>query len=109
MILDDRLLTSVADLDPNPFASVSFSLIRNREPFLSVPGSGSVSYSNEHNKINWKGKFNKKCPSGWFLADLLTSVSDPDPVGSAFNLGLNPGSGSIFGIRIRIRIPDPDF
>jgi hypothetical protein len=34
------------------------------------------------------------------------SVSDPDPVGSAFNLGLDPGSGSVFGIRIRI--PDPD-
>ncbi len=30
----------------------------------SVPGflgSGSISYSNEHNKINWKGKFNKVC------------------------------------------------
>jgi hypothetical protein len=34
-----------------------------------------------------------------------TSVSDPDPVGSAFKLGLDPGSGSVFGIRIRI--PDP--
>jgi hypothetical protein len=33
------------------------------------------------------------------------SVSDPDPVGSAFKLGLDPGSGSVFGIRIRI--PDP--
>jgi hypothetical protein len=28
-----------------------------------------------------------------------TSVSDPAPVGSAFNLGLDPGSGSY---------PDPD-
>jgi hypothetical protein len=37
-----------------------------------------------------------------------SSVSDPDqnPVGSAFNLSLDPGSGSVFGIRIRI--PDPD-
>jgi hypothetical protein len=35
-----------------------------------------------------------------------TSVSDPDPVGSAFNLGLDPGSGSVF--EFRIRIPDPD-
>ncbi len=26
--------------------------------FSSVLGSESVSYSNEHNKINWKGKFN---------------------------------------------------
>ncbi len=34
------------------------------------------------------------------------SVSDQDPVGSTFNLGLDPGSGSVFGIRIRI--PDPD-
>jgi hypothetical protein len=30
------------------------------------------------------------------------SVSDPYPVGSAFNLGLDPGSGSVFGN------PDPD-
>jgi hypothetical protein len=34
----------------------------------------------------------------------MASVLDPDPVGSAFNLGLDPGS--VFGIRIRI--PDPD-
>jgi hypothetical protein len=33
----------------------------------------------------------------------IGSVSDP--VGSAFKLGLDPGSGSVFGIRIRI--PDP--
>jgi hypothetical protein len=31
-----------------------------------------------------------------------TSVSDPDPVGSAFNLGLDPGSGSVIGIRIQM-------
>jgi hypothetical protein len=30
----------------------------------------------------------------------VTIVSDPDPVGSAFNLGLDPGS--VFGILIRI-------
>jgi hypothetical protein len=35
--------------------------IRNRSDPYHLPGSGSVSYSNEHNKINWKGKFNKKC------------------------------------------------
>ncbi len=29
------------------------------DPFPGVLGSGSVSYSNEHNTINWKGKFNK--------------------------------------------------
>ena len=34
------------------------------------------------------------------------SVSDPDPVGSAFNLGLDPGYG--FGLGIQTRIPDPD-
>ncbi len=31
---------------------------------VSIPGclgSRSVSYSNEYNKINWKGKFNKVC------------------------------------------------
>ncbi len=40
-----------------------------------------------------------------FLA-VLRSVPDPDPnpVGSAFKLGLDPGSGSVFGIWI----PDPD-
>jgi hypothetical protein len=32
------------------------------------------------------------------------SVSDPDPVGSAFNLVLDPGSA--FGVRIRIQDPD---
>jgi hypothetical protein len=41
---------------------------------------------------------------------LIGSVSDPDPnpdpVGSAFNLSLDPGSGSVFGIRIRILDPD---
>ncbi len=31
------------------------------DPFLSVLGSGSVSYSIEHDKINWKGNFNKVC------------------------------------------------
>ncbi len=36
-------------------------------------GSVSVSYSNEHNKINRKEKFNKvPMPSGWVLLDLLT-------------------------------------
>jgi hypothetical protein len=37
-----------------------------------------------------------------------SSVSDPDPLGSAFNW--SPGSGSAFGMRIRIciRNADPD-
>ncbi len=39
--------------------------------FPGVLGCGSVSYSNEHNKINWKGKFNKVA-SVWVLLDLLT-------------------------------------
>ncbi len=42
--------------------------------------------------------------------NLIVKISvlapNPDPVGSAFNLGLDPGSGSVFGIRIWI--PDPD-
>jgi hypothetical protein len=46
--------------------------IRIRDLVLSVIGSGSVSYSNEHKKINWKGKFYKKMSSGWVLADILT-------------------------------------
>ncbi len=32
-----------------------------RDPIQGVLGSGSISYSNEHIKINWKGKFNKEC------------------------------------------------
>lgn len=35
---------------------------------------------------------------------LAISVSDPDSVGFAFNLGLDPGSVSVFGIRIRIPV-----
>ncbi len=54
--LMDRL-ASVAD--PDPQGSVSFSRIRIWDPFLGVLGSGSVSYSHEHNKINWKENFNK--------------------------------------------------
>ncbi len=38
------------------------------------------------------------------VCELADSVSDPDPVGSAFKLGLDPGSGSVFGIRIRIQV-----
>jgi hypothetical protein len=51
-------MNSVADSDSE--GSVSFS----RTDLGSVPrclGSGSISYSNEHNKIAWKGKFNKVC------------------------------------------------
>jgi hypothetical protein len=46
------------------------------------------------------------------LNSVLTSVSDPDPVGSAFKLGLDPGSGSVFGIRIQMsknRLKKPKF
>jgi hypothetical protein len=41
-----------------------------------------------------------------------SSVSDPDPVGSAFNLGLDPGSGYVFGTRIHMfknRFKKPKF
>ncbi len=43
-----------------------------------------------------------------YTSNVITSVSDPDPdpVGSAFNLSLDPGSGSVFGIWIRILDPD---
>ncbi len=57
----------------DPFPGVVGSRIR--DPFPGVVGSGSrsVSYSNEHNKINWKGKLTKyNMPSGWVLLDLLT-------------------------------------
>jgi hypothetical protein len=42
------------------------------DPFPSVLGYISISYSNAQNKINWKGKFNNWMPAGWVLADLLT-------------------------------------
>jgi hypothetical protein len=42
----------------------------------------------------------------YFPTTVSVSDPDPNPVGSAFNLSLDPGSGSVFGIRIRI--PDPD-
>jgi hypothetical protein len=44
MIKCRNVLISVADPDPSP----------------GCLGSGSTSYSNERNKINWKGKFNKE-------------------------------------------------
>ncbi len=40
---------------------------------------------------------------------ITASVSDPEPVGSAFNLGLDPGSGSVFGIRFRIQMSKKRF
>jgi hypothetical protein len=58
-------------------------------------------------------KENIYCTYGMYIltnGNLFISVSDPDtnpdPVGSAFNLSLDPGSGSVFGILIRI--PDQD-
>jgi hypothetical protein len=33
-------------------------IFKDPDLFPDVLGSGSVSYSNEQNKINWKGKFN---------------------------------------------------
>jgi hypothetical protein len=44
------------------FGSVRIRIIfQYPDLFPGVLGSGSVSYSNEHNKINWKGIFNKVC------------------------------------------------
>jgi hypothetical protein len=37
------------------------SVLRIRMDPYNFPGSRSISCSNEHNKINWKGKFNKVC------------------------------------------------
>ncbi len=61
--------------------------------------------------VGTNSKVNIYCTYGMYIltnGNLFISVSDPDPnpdpVGSAFNLSLDPGS--IFGIRIRI--PDPD-
>jgi hypothetical protein len=53
----DGHFRGVADLIWNdPFL---FSGIRIRDPFPGVLGSGSVSYSNEHNKINWRENLTK--------------------------------------------------
>jgi hypothetical protein len=40
--------------------------------FLSVFGSRSRSYSNEHDNIDWKGTFKQPMPAIWLLVDLLT-------------------------------------
>jgi hypothetical protein len=44
-------------------------IFQDLDPFPGCLGSGSISYSNnEHNKINWKGEFNKEyllCGSCW--------------------------------------------
>jgi hypothetical protein len=64
----------------------------------------------------WKSSMNVKDGHGLWTCNMdmlkryamrtwrmdATSVSDPDLVGSAFNLGLNPGSGSAIGIRIQM-------
>jgi hypothetical protein len=47
-VLRIRIRIIVEDPDTDP----SFGCIGS--------GSGTISYSNEHNKINWKGKFNKE-------------------------------------------------
>jgi hypothetical protein len=59
----------------------------------------------------WAKLGSKKNPTGLLkpsATPVAGSVSDPDPnpVGSAFNLSLDPGSGSIFGIQIWILDPD---
>jgi hypothetical protein len=41
------------------FSSVKSS-VPDPDPFPGCLGSGSISYFNEHNKINWRGKFNKE-------------------------------------------------
>jgi hypothetical protein len=45
-------------------------------------------------------------PKNYLDCNVSDPDPNPDPVGSAFNLGLDPGSGSIFGIRIQILDPD---
>ncbi len=48
------------DADPYHF--------QDPDPFPGCIGSGSISYSSEHNKMTWKGKFNKEyllCRSCW--------------------------------------------
>jgi hypothetical protein len=42
----------------------------------------------------------------WAISSVSDPDPNPDPVGSAFNLSLDPESGSVFGFRIWI--PDPD-
>ncbi len=56
MFYSKKLMYRISVADPDPFVSVSFYQIRIRDPFLSVLGSGFVSYSDVQNKINWKGK-----------------------------------------------------
>jgi hypothetical protein len=66
--MDTDKLTEISRVaEPDPFRVCMIF----PDPFLIVLGSGS--YSNEHDKINRKGKFNNGCLlfDSW-LADLLT-------------------------------------
>ncbi len=105
-----RAITSVLDpnsfyADPDSFGSVPVSLsrIQARDPFLSVLGSGSVSYSNEHNKIKWKGKLNKKylLVGAWQACWQWKSSEDVEKVLFRYITSLKR-------VRIRIRIKKSD-
>ncbi len=89
-------------------------LIRIRSDQYHFPGSGSIpkwfrsgSYNIEHNKINWKGKFNKVCLlfGSWHL---LTRKNQVRGIKSTIILGT---VGTLFEkvrIRILIKKSDPD-
>jgi hypothetical protein len=84
----------VVDVDPD--SATLWLRIR-----IGNPDPGSGSRGKKIKKFQWKkalfSDFKKNLP-------LKSSVSDPDPHGSAFNW--SPGSGSVFGMRIRIRIQE---
>jgi hypothetical protein len=65
----DPLLSVKQSLIPSSVADPDPIICQDPDPFPEClrSGFGSISFSNEHNKINWKGKFNKE-----YLLDLLT-------------------------------------
>jgi hypothetical protein len=81
--------------------------VSDPDPFQGVLGSGSVSYSNKHNKINWKRKFNKVC----LLLGLVGPTDKENQVKMykkycfRYIISLKwQGSGSVSNSRIRICI-----
>ncbi len=65
-------------------------IFQDSDPSAGCLGSGSICYSHEHNKTNWKGELNKEyllsllCGSCWtywqvkWSEDVLKSTEDPD-------------------------------
>jgi hypothetical protein len=61
-----RRPTCLYPLEPGPVLRIRICIIFPGSGFVpGFLGSGALSYSNKHNKINWKGKFNKVPYAFW--------------------------------------------